>query len=254
MFVPHLEDDSDVAHQADYNLKAIELYNTTMKPSIVLRNCAKNDTLLATTSLSDLKSLEAAYIVANPPKYLLKLINKTAFSAKGYSDDWKGLIGTDLADLATPVEKLDNSLSTDTHKGPINDISSAKAHVVKWREAEKTLYDCWDAMENTISVKMNDDHYSFIRARVGGHLSTIQRLTDRFYSHVSSCLQVATIYKRSFNVFCYAVLANLNGVWFALWLVSLFFSATIVINLKLAKYLMRMDDYMYEGVEVEESV
>ncbi|XP_037567503.2 uncharacterized protein LOC119448096 [Dermacentor silvarum] len=114
MFVPHRDDDADVAHQAEYNLKAIELYNTTMRPSIVLRKCAKNETLLATTSLTDLKSLEAAYIVANPPKYLLKLINKTAFSAKGYSDDWKGLIGTDLADLATPVENLHDTLATDT--------------------------------------------------------------------------------------------------------------------------------------------
>ncbi|KAL1438328.1 hypothetical protein MTO96_048397 [Rhipicephalus appendiculatus] len=254
MFVPQPDEDFEVAHQAEYNFKAIEIYNTTMKPSTVLRSCIKNETLLAATSLTDLKTLETAYLVANPPKYLYRLINGTAFSARGYSDDWKGLIGTDLDDLATPVEKLSDSLTTDTGKGPINNIVSAKAYVAKWRQAEKKLYDCWDAMEIALSNQMNADHYNFIKARVSSYLANIQALTDRFYTLVGSCLRVGTIYKRSFDVFCYAILANLNGVWFALWLVCLFFSVTIVVILKLSKYFMRMDDYMYEGVSVEESI
>ncbi|KAH7969311.1 hypothetical protein HPB52_016600 [Rhipicephalus sanguineus] len=192
MFVPYRDEDTEVAHQAEYNFKAIEVYNTTMKPSTVLRI---------------------------HPKYLYRLINGTAFSARGYSDDWKDLIGTDLDDLATPVEKLSDSLTTDT------------AYVAKWREAEKKLYDCWETMEITLSNRMNE-----------------------FYTLVGSCQRIGTIYKRSFDVFCYAILANLNGVWCALWLVCLLFTVTIVVNLKLSKYLMRMDDYMYEGVEVEESI
>ncbi|XP_075734717.1 uncharacterized protein LOC142775961 isoform X2 [Rhipicephalus microplus] len=231
MFVAHPDEDTEIAHEAEYNFKAIEIYNTTMKPSTVLMTCAKNKTLLESTSLTDLKTLETAYLVANPPKYLYRLINGTAFSARGYSDDWKGLIGTDLGDLATPVEKLSDSLTTDTGKGPINNIVSAKAYVAKWRQAEKTLYDCWGTMEIKLSNQMNE-----------------------FYALVGSCLRVGTIYQKSFDIFCYAIIANLNGVWFALWLVCLLFSMTIVVILKLSKYLMRMDDYMYEGVSVEESI
>ncbi|XP_077520182.1 uncharacterized protein LOC144130012 [Amblyomma americanum] len=253
MFVPHRDDEAGV-HQVEYNAKALELYNTTMKPSIVLRSCSKNQTLLATTGLSDIKTLETALIVANPPKYLLRLINRTAFNARGYSEDWKGLIGTDLADLATPIEKLSDSLTANSQTGPITNIASAKTHVVKWREAEKKLYDCWEAMENTISEEMNANHYNFIIGRVGPHMQTIQSKTLHFYDVVGSCLHVAVIYKRCFEVFCYAVVANLNGVWCALWLVCFFFSATILVILKLSKYLMRMDDYMYEGMEVEESI
>ncbi|KAL3219095.1 hypothetical protein MRX96_030688 [Rhipicephalus microplus] len=128
------------------------------------------------------------------------------------------------------------------------------AYVAKWRQAEKTLYDCWGTMEIKLSNQMNEDHYNFIKARVGTYLNNIQSLTDRFYALVGSCLRVGTIYKRSFDIFCYAIIANLNGVWFALWLVCLLFSMTIVVILKLSKYLMRMDDYMYEGVSVEESI
>ncbi|KAL3219094.1 hypothetical protein MRX96_030687 [Rhipicephalus microplus] len=36
MFVAHPDEDTEIAHEAEYNFKAIEIYNTTMKPSTVL--------------------------------------------------------------------------------------------------------------------------------------------------------------------------------------------------------------------------
>ncbi|XP_049512380.1 uncharacterized protein LOC119465359 [Dermacentor silvarum] len=46
----------------------------------------------------------------------------------------------------------------------------------------------------------------------------------------------------------------MNGIWFAVWMVCGMFTTQIAVGLKLSKYLMKMDDYLYEGVEVEESI
>ncbi|KAG0422201.1 hypothetical protein HPB47_001943 [Ixodes persulcatus] len=77
---------------------------------------------------------------------------------------------------------------------------------------------------------------------------------DYVYESLGNCKPLFTFYKNAFNAFCESNIVHLNGFWLALWLVCFLFSCIVTVALKLSKYLMRMDDYLYAGIEVEESV
>ncbi|XP_077560521.1 prominin-1-like [Haemaphysalis longicornis] len=255
LFLPRVDDGSETFHQAEFNAKALELYNTTLNPTQVFVMCGKNKTLLDVTKLTDIKGSEASFLAGNPPKYLKYLRDNRAFLAKNLvADDWDVLTGTHLQDLAEPVLALRDSLTTDTGKLPINNIDAAKVYAKSWQKGRDALFNSWLKMKANLALEMNRDHLVYVNGKVGNLILSLDTIHERFKQILGSCWQVAAAYRRCFNIFCDAVLPNLNGVWFALWLVCLCFCGTIVFILKVSRYLMRMDDYMYEGIEVEESI
>ncbi|XP_042145167.1 uncharacterized protein LOC121835242 [Ixodes scapularis] len=87
-----------------------------------------------------------------------------------------------------------------------------------------TISATWPERDSILTATMNQHLLSYMLPKVGDKLATLDSVKDY------------------------------NGFWLALWLVCFLFSCIVTVALKLSKYLMRMDDYLYAGIEVEESV
>ncbi|KAH8030609.1 hypothetical protein HPB51_010440 [Rhipicephalus microplus] len=98
------------------------------------------------------------------------------------------------------------------------------------------------------------EYLEYTKAAIVSQLSNLKRITTAVFTNLGDCKPIRQFYIQCLEAFCDGTLLCMNGIWFSVWLVCGMFTTQIAVGLKLSKYLMRMDDYMYEGIEVEESV
>ncbi|XP_075728153.1 uncharacterized protein LOC142769101 isoform X1 [Rhipicephalus microplus] len=98
------------------------------------------------------------------------------------------------------------------------------------------------------------EYLEYTKAAIVSQLSNLKRITKAVFTNLGDCKPIRQFYIQCLEAFCDGTLLCMNGIWFSVWLVCGMFTTQIAVGLKLSKYLMRMDDYMYEGIEVEESV
>ncbi|XP_077529237.1 uncharacterized protein LOC144141568 isoform X2 [Haemaphysalis longicornis] len=101
---------------------------------------------------------------------------------------------------------------------------------------------------------MNQAYLTFVLKKVKKYVDTIESVSHAAFTTTGDCQALRDFYLKCIDSFCGGVLMSMNGIWFSLWLSCVLFASQIVVGLKISKYFMKMDDYMYEGVEVEESV
>ncbi|KAM7287864.1 uncharacterized protein ISCGN_031555 [Ixodes scapularis] len=189
----------------DADPKIFEFYDTTLKPSMVLRNsCDNNMSLIKLSHMRDIKDFEMQFLVA---------------------------AGTgDLVQAQTFAHWNHDAVTCGT-------ISAT-----------------WPERDSILTATMNQHLLSYMLPKVGDKLATMDSVKDYVYESLGNCKPLFSFYKSAFNAFCESNIVHLNGFWLALWLVCSLFSCIVTVALKLSKYLMRMDDYLYAGIEVEESV
>nr|XP_054934037.1 uncharacterized protein LOC126544426 [Dermacentor andersoni] len=101
---------------------------------------------------------------------------------------------------------------------------------------------------------MNKEYLEYTNESIRAPLSQLDSTRKAVFTSVGDCKPIRDFYVQCLQVFCDGTLQCMNGIWFAVWMVCGMFTTQIAVGLKLSKYLMKMDDYLYEGVEVEESV
>ncbi|CAN8028605.1 unnamed protein product, partial [Ixodes persulcatus] len=217
----------------DADPRIVEFYDTTLKPSLVLRNsCDNNMSLIKLSHMRDIKDFEKQFLVANPPKYISRLRSNSGLSAAGLSTNqtWStSAFGQILTTLEDNVKGLKD-------RSP---FFTCTLQLV-------TLF--------LLIIVFFQHLLSYLMPIVGKRLATMDSVRDYVYESLGNCKPLFTFYKNAFNAFCESNIVHLNGFWLALWLVCFLFSCIVTVALKLSKYLMRMDDYLYAGIEVEESV
>ncbi|XP_077494770.1 uncharacterized protein LOC144105522 [Amblyomma americanum] len=158
-----------------------------------------------------------------------------------------------LNDAKNALDQLGTEKRSATTSGSIKTTEDAKKVSAAWREGFKALAN--DAeYKGAIERAMNKEYLGSLHQYSEKHVSKLGNLTQQVFGTVGDCKPLHDFYEKCLDAFCNGTLLSMNGVWFALWLVCGMFTSQIAVGLKLSKYLMRMDDYLYEGVEVEESV
>ncbi|XP_064455108.1 uncharacterized protein LOC135366363 isoform X2 [Ornithodoros turicata] len=235
------------------------LYNTTMKPSLIMSYCPNNPALVNLTRNQDLKGFENVVSAYNPPKYYERLRNGTAFKATALNTDFPkrtsfGATGRmSLIDLSEKITGLDPAGLPST---PITaQTAMAYAHGMKeayqkFMDGSATVSAQWSKMDECIVKEMS----AVVQPKTAPYVERLENISDYVSTSLGACRSLSDFYANAFTLLCDATLDSMNGFWVSLWLVTFLFSCMIACGLKLSKYFMRMDDYTYGGIELEESV
>ncbi|XP_064474303.1 uncharacterized protein LOC135388602 isoform X3 [Ornithodoros turicata] len=235
------------------------MYNSTMKPSWVISHCPSNPSLLNLTRNQDIKGLENVANLYNPPKYYKWLEDGTAFKYDKYNTEFASRttfagreamreVSEAITSLSSPPT-ITTPISTDTARAYAADILLGFQTFTAGSASAQ-----WDKMDECVTKEMNARYFHELDKDVAPLIAQLSNVTDRVTNELGRCKPISDFYNDAFILFCDASLNSMNGFWVSLWLVTFLFSCIIVIGLKLSKYFMRMDDYTYGGIELEESV
>ncbi|XP_070383337.1 uncharacterized protein [Dermacentor albipictus] len=230
-----------------------ELYNTTYKPGQVISKCNGTTPLVHLSTHPDITVASMMFTTHGYPMYLKSLEEKKALT-----------VSTSFALPSGLAVKLNDAKNALDNLSSLN-VSSAGVSA-RWTEGFAALSSD-AAYRNSLQASMNKEYLEYTNESVRTPLSQLDftrkalRITSlkRFpvaavFSSVGDCKPLRDFYVQCLQVFCDGTLQCMNGIWFAVWMVCGMFTTQIAVGLKLSKYLMKMDDYLYEGVEVEESV
>ncbi|CAN8027005.1 unnamed protein product, partial [Ixodes persulcatus] len=223
-------------------------------PTSPRRKCQKNEPWVKFSGSQIIASLQRMSMRADPVKFLRNLREGRAFTTAGFSATWGTLTGTQLQQLSDSIRQLPDD-DTIRLTAPITTVRDAYKYADIWERGARVLSsNSWKAMETRLQDEMHKDYLDKINAKITANIRAINKSSDHIHNALGNCKPLVAAYQNIFKIFCDSTLNNLNGFWFALWIVSFLFSFIIVVALKLSKYFMRMDDYTYGGLELEESV
>ncbi|XP_064455131.1 uncharacterized protein LOC135366363 isoform X6 [Ornithodoros turicata] len=148
----------------------------------------------------------------------------------------------------------------DTPSTPITaQTAMAYAHGMKeayqkFMDGSATVSAQWSKMDECIVKEMSAKYFQVVQPKTAPYVERLENISDYVSTSLGACRSLSDFYANAFTLLCDATLDSMNGFWVSLWLVTFLFSCMIACGLKLSKYFMRMDDYTYGGIELEESV
>ncbi|KAL1443687.1 hypothetical protein MTO96_030217 [Rhipicephalus appendiculatus] len=237
----------DPTENSDY-----ELYNTTYRPGHVIRKCNDTTPLVNLSTNPDVTIASMTFKTHGYPMYLRLLEENKALTLPSSVTLPSGL-AVKLSDAKNALDALSPRTASTAVTGSIKSTDDAKNVSARWKEGFTALASD-DAYRQSLQASMNKEYLEYIKTAIHSQLSKLERTTKAVFTTLGDCKPIREFYIQCLDAFCNGTLLCMNGIWFSVWLVCGMFTTQIAVGLKLSKYLMRMDDYMYEGIEVEESV
>ncbi|XP_075529917.1 uncharacterized protein LOC142563250 [Dermacentor variabilis] len=229
-----------------------EVYNTTYKPGQVISKCNGTTPLVHLSTHPDITVASMMFTTHGYPMYLKFLEENKALTLSSSFALPTGL-AVKLNDAKNALDDLSSLNASSAVTGTVKSTDDVKSVSARWKEGFAALGSD-AAYRNALQASMNKEYLEYTNESVRAPLSQLDLTRKAVFTSVGDCKPLRDFYVQCLHVFCDGTLQCMNGIWFAVWMVCGMFTTQIAVGLKLSKYLMKMDDYLYEGVEVEESV